>query len=255
MTNSTPPPPPTPAEPVLPPESPSKPVPRRRSRPSPIQPVLRFSPTAWAKLQFFCHHGETEIGGFGVAAQDDLLRVEEFVTVKQATIAVSVAFDDAAVAEFFDAQVDAGRRPEQFGRIWCHSHPGDSPTPSSIDEDTFDRVFGGCQWAVMFILARGGDTYARLRFNVGPGGSMLIPVEVEYRLPFAASDHSAWLAEYEQNIHPLRERPYLTQEHGLREVIRDDLGEPPMMLDDVFEPDLFEEFHDPYAWEEEVLWP
>lgn len=98
---------------------------QRRDHRRSSQPVLRFSPTAWAKLHFFCHRGDTEIGGFGVTRADDLLVVEEFLTVKQETSAGSVVFDDAAVADFFDAQVDAGRRPEQFARVWLHSHPGD----------------------------------------------------------------------------------------------------------------------------------
>jgi len=75
--------------------------------------VLRFTPTAWAKLQFFCHHGETEIGGFGITPAGDLLLIEDFVTVKQTATPVSIAFDDMAVADFFECQVDAGRRPEQ----------------------------------------------------------------------------------------------------------------------------------------------
>ena len=32
-------------------------------------PVLRFSPTAWAKLLFLRDYGETEVGGFGIAAE------------------------------------------------------------------------------------------------------------------------------------------------------------------------------------------
>ncbi len=127
--------------------------------------------------------------------------VEEFVTVKQQTTAVSVAFDDEAVADFFEAQVDVGRKPEEFGRTWLHSHPSDSAIPSSVDEETFARVFGGCDWAVMFILARSGATYARVRFNVGPKGELLIPVHVDYSVPFAGSDYSAWQKEYERNIH------------------------------------------------------
>ena len=113
----------------------------------------------------------------------------------------SVSFDDQAVADFFDAQVDAGRKPEQFGRHWLHTHPGDSPQPSSTDEETFDRVFGSCQWAVMFVLAQGGKTYARLRFSVGPGGSIVIPVEVDFRAPFGPSRQEAWEAEYKANVH------------------------------------------------------
>ena len=164
------------------------------------EPVLRFTPHAWAKLHFFCHHGRTEIGGFGITDAGHLLCVEDFTTVRQETTEVSVAFDDTAVADFFDRQVDRGRKPEQFARIWLHTHPGDSPLPSSVDEETFARVFVGCEWAVMFILACGGKTYARLRFNVGPGGASQIPVVVDYSLPFGPSDHQAWNGEYQQHI-------------------------------------------------------
>ena len=165
--------------------------------------MLRFSPTAWAKLQCFCHAGDTEIGGFGITSAEDLLLVEDFQSVHQSVTSVSVAFDDAAVADFFEEQVDQGRKPGQFARIWLHTHPGSSPAPSSTDEETFDRVFGSCDWAVMFILAKGGKTYARLRFNVGPGGHSVIPVEVDYHVEFAGSDHGDWQLEYDLNIHPL----------------------------------------------------
>ena len=163
--------------------------------------VLRFSPTAWAKLLFFRDYGETEIGGFGVCGAEDLLYVDQFVTVRQEASVASVSFDDAAVADYFDAQVDEGRKPEQFARIWLHTHPGDSPQPSGTDLGTFARVFGGCQWAVMFILARNGKSYARMRFNVGPGGQVLVPVEVDYSRPFGPSDRESWEIEYHANIH------------------------------------------------------
>jgi proteasome lid subunit RPN8/RPN11 len=165
--------------------------------------VLRFSPTAWAKLLYFCHAGDTEIGGFGVASDPkDLLKIDEFITVKQSTSCVSVVFDDLSVADYFERQVDLGNKPEQFARVWLHTHPGDSPFPSATDEETFSRVFGKCDWAVMFILAKGGQTYCRLRFNGGPGAHLEIPVEVDYSRPFPGSDHEAWRAEFELNIHP-----------------------------------------------------
>ena len=163
-------------------------------------PSVWFSPTAWAKLVYFRDRQRTEIGGFGVTSADDLLLVEDFVTVKQEVSIVSVAFDDDAVADFFDAQVDAGRRPGQFARIWLHTHPGNSPVPSATDEETFHRVFGGCEWAVMLILAEEGRTFARLRFNVGPGGEIAIPVKVDYSHKFGPSDREAWEAEFKANI-------------------------------------------------------
>jgi proteasome lid subunit RPN8/RPN11 len=129
-----------------------------------------------------------------------LLYVEDIRLVEQACTSISVAFDDSAVAEFFDAQVDAGRRPEQFGRIWIHTHPGDSAQPSHVDEDTFSRVFGPCDWGVMFIIAREGETYCRLQFRAGPGGAFEIPVQVDFHSAFEGSNFEAWAGEYDATV-------------------------------------------------------
>jgi hypothetical protein len=167
--------------------------PRRRS-------VLRFSPTAWAKLLFLRDAGHTEIGGFGIAPSDDLLFVEDVQLVRQTCTWITAEFDDQSVADFFDAQVDEGRRPEEFARLFIHTHPGDSPQPSATDEETFVRVFGRTDWAVMFILARGGKCYARLRYNVGPGVDVELPVDVDYSREFDGSDFVLWHEEYLANM-------------------------------------------------------
>jgi hypothetical protein len=169
--------------------------------PKPVRPpTLRFSPTAWAKLLYFRDKSDNEVGGFGITPPDDLLFVTEVITVKQEVSCVSVKFDDEAVSQLFDEQVDLGRKPEQFARLWLHTHPADCPHPSATDEDTFKRVFGSCQWAVMAIVAQDNSTYARLSFNVGPRGSILIPAAVDYSEDFAASDHSAWDAQYARDV-------------------------------------------------------
>ena len=133
----------------------------------------------------------------------ELLYVEDIRLVQQTCTSITVAFDDSAVAEFFDEQIDSGRRPEQFGRIWIHTHPGDSAQPSHVDEDTFKRVFGPCDWAVMFIIAREGETYSRLRFRAGPGGAFEIPVRVDFETNFSGSDFEAWAEEYDTTIRKL----------------------------------------------------
>jgi len=166
-------------------------------------PTLRFTPTAWAKLLFLRDAGRTEVGGFGISAADDLLLIEDVRLIGQRTTVVSVAFDDESVADFFDQQVNAGLPPQQFFRLWLHTHPGESAEPSSTDEETFERVFGRCDWAVMAILAKGGATYARLRFAAGPGGEIEIPVRVDYSVNFTGADHTAWEHEYEQCVQPI----------------------------------------------------
>ncbi|MDB5385325.1 MAG: hypothetical protein JWM11_971 [Planctomycetaceae bacterium] len=170
--------------------------------------------------------GSTEVGGFGLTNPQDLLFVEDFVMVQQVCSAVTVAFDDDSVAEFFDQQIDAGRRPETFGRVWIHSHPGTSAEPSNVDEETFARVFGRSDWAVMAILARGGQTYARLQYHVGPGGSLQIPVAVDWSQPFEATDWTAWQQEYVDNVRrdgPLRGGTFdkIRTSHAVTEFLTD----------------------------------
>jgi hypothetical protein len=205
---------------------------RPRRRPSP-RPTLRFSPPAWAKLVYLRDRGPTEIGGFGVADPQDPLVVGDVALVPQIATSLTTKFDDAGVADYFDRQVDAGLRPEAFARIWVHTHPGDSAEPSGTDELTFARVFRQADWAVMFILARGGATYARLRFRAGPGGQFRIPVEVDFGRPFAGSDQAAWDREYRANVgtpppEPLAEswdaisRPWLDPWYGPSDLPRDD---------------------------------
>ena len=87
-----------------------------RKAPQPPQPILRFCPTAWAKLLFFRDRGQTEIGGFAITQPDDLLYVVDFATVKQEVSIASVAFDDQAVADFFDTQVQLGALSRSIGK-------------------------------------------------------------------------------------------------------------------------------------------
>ena len=162
--------------------------------------VLRFTPYAMAKLLYLRDIGPTEVGGFGISNADDLLLVEDIQLVEQSCSVVSVEFDDDSVADFFDLQVDAGRQPEQFARIWIHTHPGASPSPSGTDEETFDRCFGGVDWAVMHIIAEEGNTYTRARFNVGPGTERRLRSRTEFDREFPAADHEAWFQEYCENV-------------------------------------------------------
>lgn len=159
------------------------------SRPQPLRATpperagagpLVYSPLAWLKLQFLCHTGPTEVAGFGLSRPDDPLYLEDILVVRQRCTTVTVALDDAAVADLFDAMADAGMAPSRFARVWVHTHPGVSVTPSSTDEATFARAFGGCDWAVMAILGRTGRTSARLRFNIGPGGTIEIATAVDW---------------------------------------------------------------------------
>src|SRR5437764_14410734 len=138
-------------------------MPRRRARPPARGDAGRpgplvFAPLAWLKLQYLCHAGPTEVAGLGLSHPIDPLYLEDVLVVRQRATAVTVGFDDAAVADLFDDMADAGVPLGRFARVWVHTHPGASVPPSATDEATFARVFGGCDWAVMAILGRTGRT-------------------------------------------------------------------------------------------------
>lgn len=142
--------------------------------------------------------GGTEVGGFGICPNHPLL-VEDVQLVKQSCSMSTVAFDDESVADFFEDQVENGLQPEQFARVWIHTHPGLSADPSLTDEETFARVFGSTNSAVMFILACGGETYSRMRDH-GALEELLMETQVDFSIPFSGSQFANWEAEYKANI-------------------------------------------------------
>jgi hypothetical protein len=52
----------------------------------------------------------------------------------------------------------------------------------------------------MCIVAQDGSTFARLRFNVGPGGEVKIPVFVDYGCEFEATNFEHWKQLYKANV-------------------------------------------------------
>ncbi|WP_339612800.1 hypothetical protein [uncultured Rubinisphaera sp.] len=176
--------------------------------------MLRFSPYAWAKLLFLRDAGPTEVGGFGITEQDDLLCVNDMVIVEQHCTEITVEFADTSVADFFEDQVELGRRPEQFARIWIHTHPGDSPQPSPVDVKTFERVFGNCDWAVMFIIAQGGRAYADLYWRHGGPAHLRMQIELDFKYPFPAADRQAWSEEYDSCVREQSSQSLLSNREG-----------------------------------------
>ena len=111
-------------------------TPAEESRPP--EPVLRFSPTAWAKLLFLRDLGDTRGRRLRHRRGRRSALVEDVQLVRQVCTGASVAFDDQAVADFFDRQVDAGRSlPEQFAGSGCTPIRATSAEPSMTDEETF----------------------------------------------------------------------------------------------------------------------
>lgn len=163
------------------------------------KPSVTFNVYAYCKLLWLRDRGNTEVGFYGICRDPKHpLYVDDIRMVRQSCTSASVKFDPEAVADFFDDMAQLGLQTFQYARLWMHTHPGASCQPSHDDEDTFSKSFSHQDWAVMFILGKTGDTYARLRMNSGMGVEQVIPVYVDYKSHFDAADHAAWQKEYDE---------------------------------------------------------
>lgn len=162
--------------------------------------VLRFTAYSWAKLLYFRDIGPTEVGMYGLTETDDALLITDVCLVKQEATSCTLEFDKQDSIDFVEKMTDMGLSPFQCSNVFIHSHPGNCPNPSITDENNFNKNFSHPDWAIFFIIARGGSTYCRVRHNIGPGIEVTIGTAIDYSYPFPASDHKAWDEEYKEKV-------------------------------------------------------
>jgi proteasome lid subunit RPN8/RPN11 len=173
---------------------------------------LLFSRLVWEKFVWMRDYGNVEVGGFAVTSPDDPLYILDFELVKQTVTSGSIDFDDNSMIDRMTRRgIDNGEDPETYQRIWIHTHPGQSADPSTVDYETFNKCYKAEPWAVMLILAKGGEVTASLRYNGAKFGVVTTQLGVHVEpwpdtpvlLPIPA-----WIEEYNANV---RRRPITTQ--------------------------------------------
>lgn len=177
--------------------------------------TLRFTAYAWAKLIWMRDRGDTEVAGYGITATEDPLLVTDFVLVKQECTGASFDLDPDDGAEHAERMMDKGIPPWACMNILCHTHPGNSPTPSGTDEKNFVKAFSHPNWAIMFIIANGGATYCRMKINVAPGVVKKIKVAVDWQIPFSGTDVKEWEKEYKAKVHESITKMRMTGNEGM----------------------------------------
>jgi len=132
--------------------------------PSPYKsPILHFTSEAWNHLLWLRDRGDTEVSAFGyLEDQKDNLVVESLIIPKQECSSATTEMDDESLSELGEAMTKKRVVPWRYTRVWIHTHPGESPTPSSKDWETFREIFGRSNWAIMFVLAKGGQTHCQM---------------------------------------------------------------------------------------------
>lgn len=172
---------------------------------------VKFSPKAWLKLQYFCHKAITEVAGYGISSETDLLYIEDFMTVLQQNTMATFEFDDESRAKFFADCINCGMSHERFNRIVIHTHPGVSAISSGVDDENFARMLDVHEmpWTIMLIVGQTGETSCRLGISTGPGAEIELPVEIDWKsYPSWLSQNQdaladwvkAWNTEFDENI-------------------------------------------------------
>jgi len=126
---------------------------------------ITFGSLAWIKLKYLCGRVDGEVMMMGISSAIDPLYIEDVIIGEQESSAAFVSTSDRSISDLAQAMTTGHMDvpSHRFYRIWIHTHPHGSAQPSQTDEETFAKHFGTAPWAVMFILAKGGDTYARMR--------------------------------------------------------------------------------------------
>lgn len=141
---------------------------------------LRISPYAYQKIMYFMYRGDTEVTGFGISDPDDDLLIIDFKLVEQECTTCTIDMKADGLTEYVNQRMDEGIYPGKSFRIWIHTHPGNCPNPSSVDEEQFDEFMSDQPWVIMLIFAKDRSTYCRLGVSGGPGATQELDVEVDW---------------------------------------------------------------------------
>lgn len=186
---------------------------RRRRKLNLPQETLVIEREAYRKLLYIRDNKDTEVGAMGLCRTDDPLWVKDFDFIGQECTSTSMDFDEQAQQDYFDQHMSAGENPEHFLRVFAHTHPGNSSTPSSTDWEMFDEVLGQCPWRVMLILSQNNQFACVMK-----AGEQMID------LPVAITPEpipEAW-DEQLKNIRKPQPKPVGSYIHGDRTGIWDD---------------------------------
>jgi len=169
---------------------------------------LKFSPIAWAKIKWMVARGDKlEISGFGVSKEDDPFSIVDFHTLKQECTGVETSMDDKACNQYMERMAKKGIAPNRCMRVWIHSHPFSTgtPSPSGTDNTTLEEKTGAdSHWSIMVIMGQ-GTPFARLQIREelldNEPIEMEMDCEVDWTLLATPKILDEWKKEFTANVH------------------------------------------------------
>lgn len=159
---------------------------------------LRFTQYAWRKLIWMRDRQKKEVAGWAVTDPDDNLLVRDIAILPQIVTYATFDFDKQGMSDYTVRRVREGMQPNQFLRVWIHTHPGESAEPSTKDLETFRRDLAEYEWQVMFIIGETGKYTCtmRLRLENGLVAETALPVEMH----MDPAHVEEWEKEFKENV-------------------------------------------------------
>ena len=148
-----------------------------------------FTLEAWAKIEHFVKKSKSdEVSGFGIGSVDNPMKVEDFHLIKQVVGGTHTEIEGPALAEHVALMARQGIEPFRCMRVWIHSHPfsSNTPSPSGTDTDTILNVLGEADWAVMVIVSsecQPSTTYAELMARI-PFLNRKLRIKIDVKVPW-----------------------------------------------------------------------
>ena len=171
-------------------------------------PSLVLTSYSYQKLRYWeVLSGKNEISCFGVAfSQDNLLRVNELYLPKQIVTPSHTDPTEEGIATMYDELGQAKFPPNQFARIWIHTHTFTAPNktgislPSPVDFNTCREVFTGCDWFIMLI--KGGEEFTCYLYLLGAlPVRLVLKVIVDYTDPgFPNKIINDWTTTFNEQV-------------------------------------------------------
>lgn len=167
---------------------------------------VEFSGLAWLKLKWFRDKGHSEVSAWAITKKENPLYVTDLKFIKQKNTVAFTKFDDDAIALMCYQLGEEGIEPNNCMRIWVHTHPGNSASPSGHDETQFNDCIGVNDWFVMLILAKDDSTTCRIGMNTSFGKTSQ---EINVKHSFSIEDLKdknipeiikSWEEEYNTNV-------------------------------------------------------
>jgi len=171
---------------------------------------IKITPAVYWHLQWLCRRTPCEVSAMGIlSAQGEEIKIVDLVVVRQEVSPVHVNLDMNWWADYQVKLYEEGIEPWQ-GSCWLHTHPEGLDGPSRTDEETMEQSFGGWNFAMMLILTKDGQFYARVDFDhefptgakgrLGLEGQVRIAWEEVPERPVDQSLLEQWEREFKERV-------------------------------------------------------